>query len=256
MFKEIFINVIDVLILWYIFYRLILLIKGTRAVQVLLGIAILGVITAGAIFLKLETTAWLLKNFWAAGLVIIVVIFQSDIRSALAQLGSGKFSHLFMKEEITAIKEIVSAVKECSQKKIGMLVVIEQETGLKNFIEKGVKINGEISQELLVSIFNPRTPLHDGAVIISGPKIIAASCILPLTENPLVSKFLGMRHRAAIGVSEVSDAFVIVVSEETGTISISNNGKLERDVKMEILEHLLIDIWKKPEKHFLKRRAI
>ena len=255
MLTEILINVIDILLLSYIFYRLIVLIKGTRAVQVLLGIVVLGLVTAVSIYLKLETTSWLLKNFWSAGLVILVVVFQPDIRSALAQLGSGELTHLFMKEEIVAIKEIVSAVKESSHKKIGMLIVIEQQTGLKDIIEKGIKINADISHELLISIFNPRTPLHDGAVIISGSKIVAASCVLPSTENPAISKFLGMRHRAAIGITEVSDAFVIIVSEETGSISISHNGKLERDMEIENLEKLLFNIWNKQEKHFLKRRT-
>ena len=255
MLTEILLNVIDILLLSYIFYRLIVLIKGTRAVQVLLGIVVLGLVTAVSIYLKLETTSWLLKNFWSAGLVILVVVFQPDIRSALAQLGSGKLTHLFMKEEIVAIKEIVSAVKESSHKKIGMLIVIEQQTGLKDIIEKGIKINADISHELLISIFNPRTPLHDGAVIISGSKIVAASCVLPSTENPAISKFLGMRHRAAIGITEVSDAFVIIVSEETGSISISHNGKLERDMEIENLEKLLFNIWNKQEKHFLKRRT-
>ncbi|MFH0947474.1 MAG: diadenylate cyclase CdaA [Elusimicrobiota bacterium] len=255
MLKEILINITDIALLSYIFYRLIVLIKGTRAVQVLLGIVVLGLVTAVSIYLKLETTSWLLKNCWSAGLVILVVVFQPDIRSALAQLGSGKLTHLFMKEEIIAIKEIVSAVKEYSHKKIGMLIVIEQETGLKDIIEKGIKINGEISRELLISIFNPRAPLHDGAIVVSGSKIIAAACILPSTENPAISKFLGMRHRAAIGITEVSDAFVIVVSEETGSISISHNGKLEKDVKIDSLENFLFNIWKKQEKHFFERRT-
>lgn len=257
MLKEILIDIIDIIVLAYIFYRLILLIKGTRAVQVLLGILVLGIVTVAAILLKLETTTWLLKYFWTAGLVILAIIFQPEIRSALAHLGSGKFTHFFMREEITALKELVSAVKECSRKKIGMLIVVEQETGLKDIIEKGVKINGEISRELLLSIFNPRSPLHDGAVVIVGSKIIAATCILPSTENPAISKFLGMRHRAAIGITEVSDAFVIIVSEETGLISISHNGKLEKDVDIDNLEkRLLIASRQKVEKQFLKRREV
>lgn len=254
MFVKILVNVIDVLVLAYILYRLILLIKGTRAVQVLLGIVVLGIVTAIAIFLKLETTTWLLKYLWTAGIVILVILFQPEIRSALAYLGSGKLTHFFMREEITAIKELVSAVNECSHKKIGMLIVVEQETGLKDVIEKGIKINGEISHELLVSIFNPRAPLHDGAAILTGSKIIAAACILPSTENPAISKFLGMRHRAAIGITEVSDAFVIVVSEETGLISISHEGKFERDIDIDGLEMFLMNRLKKPDKYFSRRR--
>ncbi|MFH1540604.1 MAG: diadenylate cyclase CdaA [Elusimicrobiota bacterium] len=253
MFSKILLNIVDILLLSYIFYRAIILIKGTRAVQVLLGIVVLGLVTIVSIYLKLETTSWFLKNFWSAGLVILVVIFQSDIRSALARLGSGDIIHLFMKEEIITIKEIISAIKEASHKKIGMLIVVEQQTGLKDIIEGGVKINGDISHEILISIFNPKTPLHDGAVIISGSKIVAASCVLPSTENPAISKFLGMRHRAAIGVTEVSDAFVIVVSEETGKTSISYDGKLEKDIEINNLEKLLFNIWKKQEKYFFKK---
>ncbi|MDD5686376.1 MAG: diadenylate cyclase CdaA [Elusimicrobia bacterium] len=254
MYKEILTNIVDIVVLAYIFYRLIVLVKGTRAVQVILGIVVLGVITIIAIYLKLETTAWLLKNFWAAGVVIIVVVFQPDIRSALAQLGSGKITRLFMREEITAIKELIAAVRECSNKKMGMLVVVEQETGLRDIIEKGVKINGDITSELLLTIFNPRTPLHDGAVVLAGSKIIAAACILPSSENPTISKFWGTRHRAGIGITEVSDAFVIIVSEETGIISISQNGKLDSGIGIDDLGKLLIDRWKKSEKYFLRRR--
>jgi len=132
--------------------------------------------------------------------------------------------------------------------------VVEQETGLKDVIEKGVKINGEVSHEILVSIFNTRSPLHDGAVIIRGSRIIAAACILPSTENPAISKFLGMRHRAAIGITEVSDALVIIVSEETGIISVSRNGILERNVDADNLGKILINMWKKSEKSFLKKK--
>ncbi|OGS44654.1 MAG: TIGR00159 family protein [Elusimicrobia bacterium RIFOXYD2_FULL_34_15] len=255
MHKEILLNILDVIVLISILYRLLLLIKGTRAVQVLLGVVIIGIITVGSIYLKLETTSWLLKNLWTAGVVILVVIFQPDIRSALAQIGSGKLTRLFMREEITAIKELVSAIKECSNKKIGMLIVVEQGTGLKDIIEKGVKINGDVSHEILVSIFNPRSPLHDGAVIVKGSKIVAAACVLPSTENPAISKFLGMRHRAAIGITEVSDALVIVVSEETGIISFSHNGIFERNVDADSLEKILIDIWKKNERRFLKKKV-
>ncbi|HAM39392.1 MAG: TIGR00159 family protein [Elusimicrobia bacterium RIFOXYC2_FULL_34_12] len=254
MYKEIIFNILDIVALTYILYRLLILIKGTRAVQVLLGVVIIGIITIISIYLKLDTTAWLLKNLWTAGLVILVIIFQPDIRSALAHIGSGKLTHFFMKEEITAIKELVSAVRECSSKKIGMLIVVEQETGLKDVIEKGVKINGEVSHEILVSIFNTRSPLHDGAVIIRGSRIIAAACILPSTENPAISKFLGMRHRAAIGITEVSDALVIIVSEETGIISVSRNGILERNVDADNLGKILINMWKKSEKSFLKKK--
>ncbi|MBN1384455.1 MAG: diadenylate cyclase CdaA [Elusimicrobia bacterium] len=255
MFVKILINLLDILVLTYILYRLIMLIKGTRAVQVLLGIMVLGIVTVISILLKLETTTWLLKYLWTAGIVILVILFQPEIRSGLAHLGSGKFTHFFMKEEITAIKELVSAVKECSYKKIGMLIVVEQETGLKDIIEKGVRINAEISHELLVSIFNPRSPLHDGAAVLAGSKIIAASCILPSTENPAISKFLGMRHRAAIGITEVSDAFVITVSEETGLVSISHKGKFEKDTDIAGLEKYLMNKLKKTGKNFSRRRV-
>lgn len=253
MYKNFLINLVDIAILSYICYRVIIIIKGTRVAQILLGFLVIGIVTALAMYLKLDATAWVLHNFWAAGVIIFIVVFQPDIRSSLAQLGSGKFTTLFMREGVTAVKELVSAVEECSFKKIGMLIVIERETGLRDIIEKGVKINGEVTEELLMSIFYPRSPLHDGAVIIGGSRILAAACVLPSTENPGVSKFFGMRHRAALGISEVSDAWAIVVSEETGVISIAHNGNLTRNVTLDDLEKLLINIWKKPENILTKK---
>ncbi len=247
MIKSILLNLLDIAILSYICYRMLMLIKGTRAVQILLGFVVLGIITMAAMYLKLNTTYWVLKNFWAAGVIIMVVVFHPDIRSTLAQIGSGKLTHLFMREGILAVKELVAAVFECSAKKIGMLIVIEREMGLKDIMEEGVVINGEVSHELLSSIFFPHSPLHDGAVIINGSKILAASCVLPSTDNPSVSKFTGMRHRAAIGVTEKSDAFAIVVSEETGKVSIAYNGKIESGITKAVLEKILIDIWKRPD---------
>jgi len=256
MLKYILLNVLDIVILSYICYKLIILIKGTRAVQILLGILVLGVITAVAMYLKLDTTFWVLKNFWAAGVIIIVVVFQPDIRTTLAQLGSGKLTRLFMREGVIAVKELVRAVRECSNKKIGMLIIIEKEMGLKDIIEKGVNIRGEISHELLQSIFYPKSPLHDGAVIISGSKILAAACVLPSTDNPSISKFMGMRHRAAIGVTEISDAFAIVVSEETGAISIATGGRLEIGISKDGLEQMLLNIWKRPDNVFSRKNDI
>jgi len=253
MLKDILLNILDIVILSYICYKLIMLIKGTRAVQILLGIVVLGIATAAAMYLKLETTFWVLKNFWAAGVIIVVVVFQPDIRTTLAQLGSGKLTRLFMREGVIAVKELIQAVHECSNKKIGMLIVVEKEMGLKDIIEKGVNINGEISHELLQSIFYPKSPLHDGAVIISGSKILAAACVLPSTDNPSISKFMGMRHRAAIGVTEISDAFAIVVSEETGAISIASGGRLNTGVNKADMEQILLNVWKRPDYVFSRK---
>lgn len=256
MLKEILSSALDIAVLSIIFYNLLMLIKGTRAVQILMGIVVIGVIMATAMYLKLDTTSWVLQNLWAAGLIIIVVVFQPDIRSTLAQLGSGKLTRLFMREGVLTVKEILQAVRESSGKKIGMLIVIEREMGLKDIIEKGVSIRGEVSHELLQSIFYPKSPLHDGAVIVSGSKILAAACVLPSTDSPSISKFMGMRHRAAIGVTESSDAFAIVVSEETGAVSVSVGGRLKTGIGEKDLEQMLLNVWKRPDHIFSRKNDI
>lgn len=237
------VHIIDILIVAYIFYRLILLLKGTRAFQVALGIVLLFLFTIlSRDVIHLHTLAWLLEKFWMAGVVLLIVVFQPELRTALARLGS---SHLgYSSGDTHFIKEIIGAIKDFSEQRIGALIVLEQEIGLRDFVETGTKIHGEVTRELLLSIFQPRSVLHDGAVIISHGQLLAAGCILPISDDPEIARVLGMRHRAALGLSEVSDAWTIVVSEETGIISLAKRGKLTRGVDLEELGHQLFDLYR------------
>lgn len=252
------VHVIDILVVAVLVYRLMLLVRGTRASQVLFGLLVLWVFTV--IFrdlLHLPTMSWLLENFWMSAVLILVVVFQPELRAALANLGSQPLLGRFLAPaSLNFVHEIIETVKTCTEKNIGALIILEQETGLRNFIETGTLINGEVSQELLLSIFNTRSPLHDGAVIISSDRVIAAGCLLPLSNDPSLAKILGTRHRAAVGLSEISDALVIVVSEETATVSVSRSGKFERGVDPAELERQLLDLYRSRVEKSLLRRSV
>ncbi len=235
----------------YIFYRLLLVIKGTRAVQVVFGLAVLIFATfVSTKVLHLATLGWLLERFWEGSLIILVVVFQPEIRSALAQLGSHKWGRVLLSEEKDFLKELIEGIRECSNRRLGALIVIEQETGLKTYIETGVLLNADLSKELILSIFNTKSPLHDGAIIIRDEKAVAARCLLPLTHEPIFLDGHGTRHRAAVGLSEISDAIVIVVSEETGKVSFVTEGKLEFNVEADELKKRVLEIYRK-EKEML-----
>ena len=239
------VNIIDILCVAYIFYRLLLIIKGTRAVQIVVGILILALVTFLAKeVLQLKVLGWLLDRFWMGAVVILVVVFQPEIRSALAQLGSHRWGRILIPKELSFIEEIIEAIKECSKKQTGALIVLEQDTGLKTYIETGIFINAQVGKELILSIFNPKSMLHDGALLVRNDHLIAARCILPLSHEPIVS-ILGTRHRAAIGLSEISDAIIIVVSEETGKVSMAYKGRLESDIDPEELRKRLFTLYKK-----------
>ena len=249
-----FVNIVDILVVAYIFYRMMLLIKGTRAVQIIVGILTLLILTFLAQFLHLKALDWLFEKFWYAAVVILVVVFQPEIRSALAQLGSHRWGKILVPSELGFVNEVIEAVKEFNNEHTGALVVFEQDTGLRNYIETGTIINAHVSKELLRSIFNTRSPLHDGAVIIQNARLIAAGCVLPLSHEPDISKILGTRHRAAVGLSEISDAIVIVVSEETGKISVAREGRLETGVDVEELRIRLIDNFRQRAEASIARR--
>ncbi|MBI4655715.1 MAG: TIGR00159 family protein [Elusimicrobia bacterium] len=247
-------NGLDIFIVYYIVYRLILLLQGTRAMQVMWGVSILVVITSIAGILKLAATFWLLKQFWLAGIFLLIVVFQPEIRFALANIGSNPLGRILMPQEYKFISELISAVKYGSENRMGMIVVLEQDMGLRDIVETGVRINGEVSKEMLLTIFHNKTILHDGAVVISNNRIVAAGCVLPLTEQKELSKILGMRHRAALGLSEICDAIILTVSEETGMVSVSRNGKLQQSVNSDELEHMLYQLYRsKAEKTLLRR---
>lgn len=232
-------DIIDILIVSYVIYKLILLVRGTRAIQLLKGIFVVVVTWALSIWFKLGTLKWMMDQMFTLGLLALIIIFQPELRRALEQLGRGRlFSRSSGDEDQEVTQRISHILKACnhmSKRKIGALLVFERDTGLNEYIESGIQIGSYISSELLINMFIPNTPLHDGAVIIRKNQIMAAGCYLPLSENPFISKELGTRHRAAIGMSEVSDAICVVVSEETGQVSLVLNGQIVRDIKEESL---------------------
>lgn len=226
-------SVIDILIVAYVMYKIAQLIRGTRAVQLIKGLVVLLVATAASSLFNLYTINWLLRQAMTALVVALPVVFQPELRRALEKLGRGRF--LAQATLITGetdwtkiIAEITRAVTVLSKNKLGALVIIERETGLEEHIDTGVKIDGIVSAEFLVNIFLPKTPLHDGAVIIRGDRVAAAACFLPLSENPNLTSDLGTRHRAGIGITEHSDAIAVIISEETGVVSIAVEGALTR----------------------------
>jgi diadenylate cyclase len=220
---------IDIMIVWYIIYRVMLIIRGTRAAQMLAGIAIIIFAYFAARQFELLTLYWLLSTFLSSIFLIIIIVFQRDIRRALTQVGRTPFTKTY-EEMVHSIDELVGAASYMARKRIGALIILERETGLKDYIESGHDIDAHLSRELLVSLFLHESPLHDGGVIVRKDRILTAGCVLPLTKNPYISKHLGTRHRAAIGLSEETDAVIIVVSEERGKISLVQHGAITSDL--------------------------
>ncbi len=243
---KIFLLILDLAIVIYLIVKLVGLIKGTRALQLLKGIIFLIIITIVSGILQLNILNYILTSFMTYGVILLIVIFQPELRRALEQLGSNKINKFFGidKDIATKTKEniykIIIAATELSKTKTGALIVIERDIKLKDIMDTGIPIDSEISPQLLVNIFTPKTPLHDGAVVISENRIKAAACMLPLSNDKHVSKRLGTRHRSAIGMSKESDAIVVVVSEETGKISVAKDGTLIADVKEDALKQILI----------------
>ena len=231
---------IEIAILWFAFYLLLLFIKGTRAAQVIKGIIIIVIIFLITKELQLETINWILAKLFTISVIAFLIIFQPELRRGLARIGQfGMFSG-----QQQALDEIVKAALILSKKKIGALIAVEREIGLRPYIESGVGLDSQVTSELLNTIFTPNAPLHDGGVILQGSIIAAAGCLFPLTQNPHVSSSLGTRHRAAMGLSEETDAVVVVVSEETGDISISVNGRLTRHLDEKEFGRVLTNIFR------------
>ncbi len=218
-------DLLDILVVAFIIHQIILIIKGTRSVQMILGLVVLSAIYSMSVALDMAALQWLLNTFLSSLLLIVVIVFQSDIRRALTQVGKSPFQK---SQDIAEreLDEIVRAVFYLSKRRIGALIVLERESGLQDFVESGIDLDATLSKELLISIFMPVSPLHDGGVIINKGRIQTAGCILPLTKNPYVNKRFGTRHRAAIGLSEETDAVVVVVSEETQEVSLVQHGAL------------------------------
>ncbi len=230
-------DLVDILVVAVVVYEFLKLIRGTRAVQMALGSFLVIVLFYISTLAPLQTVNWLIRNALVYVAFAAIVIFQSDIRRALAHLGRTPFFRYLAPTEPAeeAVEEIAVAATILSAQRTGAIIIIEREIGLRNYIESGIPLDAMLTYDLLVTIFQPGSPLHDGAVIIQENRVAAAACFLPLTVNPKVSRELGTRHRAAIGVSEESDAVAVVVSEETGTISLAIEGQLERSLTVDEL---------------------
>jgi uncharacterized protein (TIGR00159 family) len=235
-------DTLDILIVALAIYWLLLLIRGTRAVQIILGLAILLAVSLASQLFEFITLSWILGNFLGYAVIIIIVLFQPDIRRALARVGGGFFRSFSRYEESQLLEEIVRAAQALARKRVGALVVLERETGLDDQIEAGVRLDATVTKDLLTSIFLPYSPLHDGAVVLQGGRIAYAGCVLPLTLRADLPEGLGTRHRAALGITEETDAVVIVVSEESGSISVVVGGELVRDLDAPQLRVALHDI--------------
>jgi diadenylate cyclase len=221
-------------------YWIIHLIRGTRAVQMLLGLVFLFLTYLTSQGLELYTLNWVLDNFLSSILLVIVVLFQNDIRRALTEVGRGSLFGVAEKADYKPVlEEIVKAVVTLAGKRVGALIVLERKVGLNEYIEPGTRLDALVSKELLCSVFLPTSPLHDGAIVIQGGRVAAAGCFLPLTTDPRVSRTLGTRHRAAIGLTEETDAVVIVISEEEGTVSLVREGRISRDLTTSVLRTTL-----------------
>jgi len=223
-------DLLDILVVSILIYEVLKLIRGTRAVQMALGGGVLAALLYGSQWGHLETLNWLIRNMAGYIVFAVIVLFQSDIRRALAHLGRAPFFRLFLTAEGAeeTIEEIVVAATQLSSQRVGAIIVIERQIGMRNYIEAGLPLDALLTYDLLVSIFQTKSPLHDGAVIVQRDRVAAAACFLPLTVNPKLSKELGSRHRAAIGLTEENDSIAIVVSEETGIVSLVVDGQIER----------------------------
>ncbi len=238
--------ILDLAIVIFLVYCFFKVVRGSRAGQLIKGILLLVVATWVSGLLNLKILNWILVGIMNVGVIAIIVIFQPELRRALEQLGTNKFTKFFGidKDISTKTKEdiykVVIAANELSKSKTGALIVLERDIKIQDIIATGIPMNADVSPQLLVNIFVPKTPLHDGAVVISGNKIAAAACVLPLADDKDIAKELGTRHRAAIGISKQSDSIVVVVSEETGKISVAKDGSLIADVREDVLKKILI----------------
>ena len=236
-------NVLDVAIVAFLFYKLFQLIRGTRAAQMFVGLIIIIAASFIAELLRFEALNWLISSLRTVWVVAFVIIFQPELRRVLAQMGQSRFVRYFVRTvHLEVLDEVVRAAGDLSRKKIGALMVIAREASLRQYVETGTRINAKVTAELLTTIFTPQTPLHDGACIIEHEEIVAAGCILPLSDNPVLPPALGMRHRAAVGLTEETDAVVVVVSEETGWISVAIRGNLRRHLEPDRLREVLEEV--------------
>jgi len=231
------IDIVDIIVVAFLLYAFFRFIKGTKATSILVGLVLFFLISFVSRWLDLKAISWIMSSILALWVVAFVIVFQPEIRNALARIGRQRPAKFFLKlEEIGVIDEIIDAVRKMSEDHTGALIVIQKSIGLKDIVDTGVHIDAQVNSSLLRTIFFPETPLHDGASVIDGDKIIAAGCILPLSDNPNLGLTYGLRHRAALGMAEQSDALCIVVSEETGNVAFAYKGKLVTKVDIETLK--------------------
>jgi len=242
-------DIVDIILVSLILYRILLIIKGTRAAKMLLGLGVLVVVSFFSKFLELHTLDWMISSFWGQVVIVVIILFQPEIRRALAQMGESTIlQSLTTAEELRSLDEIIKTSMSLASKKIGALMVIERAVSLKDYVEIGTPLDARVSKELLLSIFHPTSPIHDGAIVIRGNRVVAAGCFLPITLGAEVSKSLGTRHRAGLGITEETDAVAIVVSEETGIISVGVDGKFDTYTEIGALRDRLADLFTKPKK--------
>ncbi|MGD8321021.1 MAG: diadenylate cyclase CdaA [Gemmatimonadota bacterium] len=233
-------DLLEILLVAFLLYRILLVIQRTRAMQILLGLVLLAFIYGVARLLDLILIRTLLETFFQYGAIAALVVFQPELRAALARLGRSRMMRMFQRLEGSRVAdEIVDAVQRLSRSRVGAIIAVEQDVGLDEYAETGSPVAARVSAEMIATIFTPYSPLHDGAIIISGDVIQTAGAILPLTQSTVPDRSLGTRHRAALGLSEETDAVVIVVSEETARVSVAISGRLERDVDPERLREIL-----------------
>ncbi len=233
-------DVVEVLLVAYVIYRALLLLVGTRALHILLGLVLLGAAYVAAVFLKFSMISYLLGLVFTYGAFALLIVFQPELRAALARLGQSRVMRFFYRGEAHQVaEEIAEAADRLSRAGTGAIIAVEGEVGLGDYIGSGTALSAKVSADLVTTIFTPYSPLHDGALVVRGDTIVGAGCILPLTQFPVADKALGTRHRAALGLSEETDALVIVISEETSVISVARRGALERGVSIERLKELL-----------------
>lgn len=253
------VNVLDVIVVWYLVYKLIQLVRGTKAIQLFKGVGLFIVLRFLADIVGLKTLSWLMDQVITYGVIAAIVIFQPEIRRGLEHLGRSSFFKTSKNEkrrDEVLVQALDKAVQYMAKRKIGALITIERTTGLEEYIETGIPLDADVTGELLINIFIPNTPLHDGAVILRDDKIAVASAYLPLSESPLIPKEFGTRHRAAVGISEVSDALTIIVSEETGDVSITLNNRmlteLSRQEYLDVLNRELVPEEKPGKRNLLQ----
>ena len=238
------IDLVDILVVSILIYEVLKLIRGTRAVQMVIGGGVFVALFYGSQWAHLQTVNWLIRNMIGYVVFAIIVLFQSDIRRALAHLGRAGFFRYFAEKESAeeSIEELIVAASMLSTQRTGAIIAIERQVGLRSYVEGGIPLDAELTYDLLLSIFQTKSPLHDGAVIIQDDRVAAAACFLPLTVNPKLSKELGSRHRAAIGLTEETDSVAIVVSEETGALSVVVDGQIERRLDADTLRARLREL--------------